>query len=305
MNLKEQCYVCKLAEIGSLYIAAQELYISQPALSLYISNLEKSLGVKLFERTGKKFILTYAGELYVERAKKMLALKESFEIELSGFKRGNKERLRIGMQSIRSSNISPILIKYFIENFPDLDLIWSEGNHAQLEERLINNQIDLFFCNCPYFKKDFNYIPIFNDNLLFLVNKDNPLIKDVNYSEDMEYPWIDLKIFENEKFILTHEGQSLRSFVNQVFDECDIKPQHILLLSKLSTITELINQGLGVGFNFKSYLQYMKNIENIVFFSVGKTLKNTTFAAVYHKTKALSKYEQTAIELLKGMDFFI
>lgn len=53
MNLKEQEYVCALAENGTITAAAKELFISQPALSIYINNLEKSLGVRLFERVGK------------------------------------------------------------------------------------------------------------------------------------------------------------------------------------------------------------------------------------------------------------
>ena len=50
MNVKEQQYVCELARCRNLTKAAQNLFISQPALSIYISNLENSLGVKLFER---------------------------------------------------------------------------------------------------------------------------------------------------------------------------------------------------------------------------------------------------------------
>ena len=57
MNLKEQEYVCALAENGTITAAAKELFISQPALSIYINNLEKSLGVRLFERVGKHLSL--------------------------------------------------------------------------------------------------------------------------------------------------------------------------------------------------------------------------------------------------------
>ena len=81
MDLREQKYVCALAECGNLTRAAEKLYISQPALSIYINNLENSLGVKLFERIGKRFVLTYAGERYVEAAQKMLDLKEHLDKE--------------------------------------------------------------------------------------------------------------------------------------------------------------------------------------------------------------------------------
>ena len=58
MNLKEQTYVCVLAECGNITKAAERLFISQPALSIYISTLEKNLGVRLFDRSGKRFTLT-------------------------------------------------------------------------------------------------------------------------------------------------------------------------------------------------------------------------------------------------------
>ena len=68
MDLKEQKYVCTLAECKSLTRASERLYISQPALSLYINNVEKILGARLFERNGRKFELTWLGKQYVEKA---------------------------------------------------------------------------------------------------------------------------------------------------------------------------------------------------------------------------------------------
>ena len=72
MDLKEQKYVCTLAECKSLTRASERLYISQPALSLYINNVEKNLGAPLFERNGRKFELTWLGKQYVEKASQML-----------------------------------------------------------------------------------------------------------------------------------------------------------------------------------------------------------------------------------------
>ena len=63
MNLKEQQYICTAAECGSITKAAEKLFITQPALSLYISNLEKVLGIRLFDRIGKQLLLTPAGEI--------------------------------------------------------------------------------------------------------------------------------------------------------------------------------------------------------------------------------------------------
>lgn len=84
------------------YTGAKLLFISMPAQSLYISNLENILGIRLFERIGKSFVLTQAGELYVEKARQMLSLKESFDYGLSEIVNGQNERLRVGIQDIRS-----------------------------------------------------------------------------------------------------------------------------------------------------------------------------------------------------------
>ena len=67
MNLKEQQYVCTLARCQTISKAAEELYISPSALSVYISNLEKYLGISLFLRTGRSFVLTPIGEEYRKR----------------------------------------------------------------------------------------------------------------------------------------------------------------------------------------------------------------------------------------------
>ncbi|MEG1773886.1 MAG: LysR family transcriptional regulator, partial [Oscillospiraceae bacterium] len=113
---------------------AKQLYLSAPALSLYISNLESTLGVQLFERVGKRFLLTYMGEMYVQKARQMLDLKTSFDLELASYRKGYKERLRVAMQDIRSQHLSPKLIQAFYATYPEVDLIWYEGNYNQLEE---------------------------------------------------------------------------------------------------------------------------------------------------------------------------
>ena len=98
MNLKEQTYVCVLAECGNITKAAERLFISQPALSIYISTLEKNLGVRLFDRSGKRFTLTWAGEMYVEKARKMLDLKAEFDEGLAEITGERAGRLRSGVQ---------------------------------------------------------------------------------------------------------------------------------------------------------------------------------------------------------------
>ena len=107
MDLKEQKYVCTLAECKSLTRASERLYISQPALSLYINNVEKILGARLFERNGRKFELTWLGKQYVEKASQMLELERQFEAVRQQTERENAGQERIGNAQRRNIRILP------------------------------------------------------------------------------------------------------------------------------------------------------------------------------------------------------
>ena len=102
MEVKEQRYVCTLAETGNLTKAADQLFISQPALSIYISNLEKRLGTPLFERRGKRFVLTQAGERYVWHARKILEEASAFDSEFTNLISDQSGRLRLGIPVART-----------------------------------------------------------------------------------------------------------------------------------------------------------------------------------------------------------
>ncbi|MGL5314367.1 MAG: LysR family transcriptional regulator, partial [Peptostreptococcaceae bacterium] len=73
MNSKKLNYIITISELQSISKAAAQLFISQPSLSNIVSNLEKELGIKLFNRTTNPISLTYAGERYIETAKKILS----------------------------------------------------------------------------------------------------------------------------------------------------------------------------------------------------------------------------------------
>lgn len=300
MNLKEQRYICTLAETGRLSLAAQQLYISQPALSLYISNLEENLGVKLFERVGKRFLITHIGELYVQKARQMLDLKTSFDLELASYANGYKEHLSVGMQEIRSNYISPTLIERFYNEHPNVDLLWYEGNYKMMEDLLNNGQVELFFCNCPIHKKEFKYIPVYFDNLKLAVHKDHPMLCEAaTMSSGAKH--IDLGLFKNDRFILQNEGQSLKAYSRILFDECHVHPKNIFTIRKIPTMLRLINNGFGVGFCPESYLRYVPDVTNVELFSVGKSEINLEFAAVHHKNSELSSPGEKLVEMVSEL----
>ena len=90
-------YVIAVAECRSISQAAEMLYISQPSLSRYLSNLENELGVNLFVRTLNGTELTEAGKIYLEYAKEIKLLRSTMDSKIRALKREKKNRIRVGM----------------------------------------------------------------------------------------------------------------------------------------------------------------------------------------------------------------
>ncbi|WP_052447306.1 LysR family transcriptional regulator [Clostridium polynesiense] len=268
MNLKEQLYVCTLAEEGSMSKAAKKLFISQPALSLYINNLEKLLGAKLFLRKGNFYTLTYIGEKYAAKAKEMLVLEKEFNAELHNFSRGSSGRLRIGVQLRRSPYIVAEIVSYFSENYPEVELVFTESNTSVLENMVANYELDLTIYSCMKRRSDLNYIYIFNDDLFLAVNSSSKLRRKAKWQEEGNFQYIDFKDLEDETFILPQKGQSLREVSNILFENAGIIPKKIIEIRNIETIMKLVSANFGVGFNRVSYINYMSHIKNIEYYNV-------------------------------------
>lgn len=101
MELRQFTYVNMVARYGSFTKAAAKLFISQPALSNYISKVEEELGVRLFDRSANPLILTYAGEQYLKRTKKILTQIDDMDREMRDIAHFMHGRIRIGFPNER------------------------------------------------------------------------------------------------------------------------------------------------------------------------------------------------------------
>ena len=139
MTLQDYRYIATIYEYRNITKAAEMLYISQPSLSIALHKLEQKLGCKLFERGSKQLIPTYAGEQFVEYAKKIIRINEECdsllkEIAQSG---GQAETIHVGFTNSLSMQLFPKIIKLYSENWPLIKVILHEGRGKQLEEMVL------------------------------------------------------------------------------------------------------------------------------------------------------------------------
>lgn len=301
MNMKEQEYICALAECGSITKAAKLLFITQPALSAYISGVERSLGVDLFDRSGKKLRLTYAGELYVEKAKRMLAMKKEYMQEVEDVLRGAKGRLCIGMQRRRAPYLVVEIMHQFRKKFPQVDLAFKVGIGEELKRQFQSRKIDILIQNEPLEATHIVQDILVNEKVLLVVSRRDTLVEKGTYLPDCSYRWMDVQNLRDRIIILTAEGQSLRVDCDHILKKAGIIPSKVIEIGHIDTATQLAAEGYGVSFTRESYATQFQYLKQPEFFAVGTPIEERPLYAIYREDMAGNKQISYAINIIRNI----
>ncbi len=298
MLLKEIRYVLAIHTYGTMAKASQHLYISQPALSKYIKSLEDSLNVELFYRNNGKLSLTYAGEKYISAASKMLDIFEHLETELSDVNNAKKGRIRLGISTFRGPYLLPKVISKFHRLYPDVDLSVSEDSAQNLEQMLARGELDIAILNVPLSTPNLEYIPILNEEILLAVPPDHPKIKYGVYKQGKRYPWIDLKHFENDSYVLLKQRFKTRQITNAILNTINFSPKSVIETGNINTAYRLSANGYGVAFIPETYVHNSSSSVKAEVFSFGNPDTRITLAAVYRKEAYMSKSAQIFLDMV-------
>ena len=301
MNLKEQQYVCTLARCRNLSRAAEALFISPSALSVYISNLEKNLGVPLFKRVGKEksFVLTPIGEEYVQRAEKMLEMKAEFDDLLERERTKSHQLIRVGIQQRRAISMVPEVLARFKERYPDVELVFRDLIVEDLKQMFKENAVDFMISNFLEDIPDTVYHEIAKEPVLLALPDTHPAIQYAYPVEGDAFRHLDLSHLDWETFIVPLPNQSMRRTADRLFRENHIHPKRLIENAHFEIIMAMVNQGMGVGFNRLGYLPDMQKFEHVRYFLINQEAETSGFKLAYRKGHTLSDSECVLIEIIE------
>lgn len=123
--------------------ASQELFISQPAITKHIHELESGYGVQLFERAGNKILLTPAGRLLLQHSEQIINDYKQLDYEMHLLNNESVGELRIGASTTIAQYVLPPLLARFIADYPQIKLSLLNGNSRDIEKALLEHRIDL------------------------------------------------------------------------------------------------------------------------------------------------------------------
>ena len=269
MILKELQYVLSVEKHGSISKAAASLYISQPALSRYISSLEDTLEVRLFERVGNKMYLTESGKQYIATARSMLAIYSHFEEGIKNNEFVNRGSLRVGTSVFRASHFLPLFIPTFISEYPDVELSIVEDTSSNLESKLISNDLDIAIMSYPITHQSIIYHEFSTEEVLIAVpNKlhspDTVIIEDYN----APFPTVKLDQFKNDTLILNNSFQRSRVFFDSVLTEAHFVPKRIINTTNITTALNLCDKGVGICFLTDVFASIYINLPNTSYYTL-------------------------------------
>lgn len=289
MNLKEQLYVCTLARCRTISRAAEELYISPAALSIYISNLEKYLGVRLFERTGKSFVLTSMGEEYVLRAQRMLEMKAEFDGILERTLKKGCQTIRIGIQQRRAISVVPETMRRFMEEYPDVELIFRDGNMEGVNKMYRDGLADFILSVLPEEFPDAVYEEVAREQVLVAVPDTHPA-NDRAYEVPGDFfKHLDMECLDGETFVLPTPSQSMRVTAARIFEQARIRPGRIIEMAHFDIIMSMVEQGMGIGFNRLGYIKDMAHFTKVNYYLVGRESYSSPLSLVYRRGHVFSE----------------
>ena len=241
MNLIHLRYFIELAETGHYTRAAQRLCITQPSLSHAIDQLEKELGVPLFEKRGRNTTLTRFGEQFLHTAQNTLKTLDEGTDALRLAARG-EGLIRLGLLRSLGVRFLPELAERFLAAYPEKNIRFSfhSGMSHALLEGLTAGHFDMVFCSAPRHQPENDgliSLPVTRQRLVLIVPQDHPLaVQDsVDLKQTLEYP-----------YLYFSEGSGLRSVVDGLFDAVGMKPQIACEVDEDQVIAGLVSCHFGV-----------------------------------------------------------
>ena len=240
MNLQQLQYFKVLAKIGHVTRAAKMLHISQPTLSMSISNLEDELGVSLFEKKGRYIRLSKGGMIFLEHISTAIEEIETAKSEIQRLSLALNNTIRISSTYSLSSSLLPGIIQSFIQKYPEITIHLAQGPNMELIEDIAKDKTDFVFGRIlpdlgTY--KNIKYVSLFNEDLVLLINKKNPL----SSREELS-----LEDLEDENFIFFSESTGFKFIVMEVFEKVSYKPRIRYEVSDNSTCNALVSANLGI-----------------------------------------------------------
>lgn len=243
--------------------AAEELFISQPAVTKNVKELESEYDVSLFYRKGNKIELTEAGKVLLIHVERIMDTYKQIEYDLNIIKQRFSGSFQIGASTTVGQYLIPNIMSMFHSRYPDIRLSLINANTREIESYLVDNKIDLGIVEGKPKNKRLKYVPFMEDEIVIVAHTSQEIAKKDSLSLDE---------VKQTPMVLRELGSGSLEVIRYELD------RHQISLKDLN-----ISMYLGSTESIKSYITHTNTIGLVSITAVSKEIKNGEFKVIDSK----------------------
>lgn len=281
-----------LARTGSFTATAQELHLSQSAISHAMKALEQEIGCRLLDRMGKTVVLNQAGEQLLVHVEKVLQEMDTARAELGRLGKWGSSRLRIGASTTACQHVLPAVLREFKESFPQCAISIEPGDTPEMIDALRAHRIDLAVNLEPRREEPLEFRPLFADELVFITSPLHPWAQASKVVRD-EIP--------RQHYILYGKGSYTFQMIERYFREEQIVLHSLLDLGNMEAIKELVKLGLGVSILAPWTARKELGEKSLVALPLGRRKLKRRWGVLHWRGRRLSLAEETFVGLCESV----
>lgn len=241
--------------------AAAELFVTQPAVTKHIHELEEQFQTKLFDRNANKITITKAGQILLNHVEEIFEIYRNIEFDMNALASRNQGLLKLGASTTISQYIISPLLAGFKKKFPDVRLDMVNANTEQIERALLKNEIELGLIEGQTKNKAIKYTEFLKDEIVLVCNAKLPFVKKetITLDELLKIP-----------LVMREQGSGTLEVIGHA-----LKPHQL----KLSNLNIEINLGSTEG--IKSYLLNAPCMAFLSIHAITKELRNNELKQIF------------------------
>ncbi len=237
MNFQQLRTVRVVAQQRSYSRAAQLLYLSQPGVSLQVRALEESVGMPLFERSGRHLRLTEAGEALLEYADRILALVDESQQALEELGNARRGIVRVAASTTAGIYIVPRALGGFHQQYPAVRLTLDVVNRFTVADRLLHDEVDVAVMGLIEDAHDLEVEPFLPNELVVIASPRNPLAQRKR---------IPIEELSEQVVLLREQGSGTRTDIERMFAERQLPLRIGMELRSTGAIKQAVSADLGI-----------------------------------------------------------
>lgn len=303
-------YVYQVYKARSFSKAAQQLFISQPALSASVKRIEERIGYPIFDRSSKPLSITECGAKYIAAIEEIMAVEQEFTDYLNEWQEAHVGSLTIGGTSLFSALVLPPIMARFSALYPNICLTLEEASTGKLEEKLQKGEIDVLIDNDELDDRVVERQLFFQEYLLLAVPEHYPINQElVEYQlslnqirsrfEVEEAPIIPLELFQQEAFILQKADNDTGRRARKICRQAAIEPRVLLEVDQQLTAYMITASGMGISFVGDLLILGLPTSHSVTYYKVGTDYARRNVYAYWKRGRYVSRAMAEFLSMMK------